>query len=439
MKLSKSKLLLLSFMLFSLFFGAGNLIFPPLLGQQSASNALPATIGFLITAVVLPVLGVIVVSKFHGLTPLASKVDKHFALIFTLLIYISIGPGLGIPRAGSVPFEMAIAPYLPSNSNLTLWMFVYTTIFFLIVLWLCLNPGKLVKRVGSILTPSLLILILIVFVVFIFKSDKKIGMPLDLYLNNSFLQGFIDGYQTMDTIAALNFGLVIVITLNNFGIEKDQDILKHTILSGIIAGSILALVYIMLSVMGTYTSAIYPADPNGALILRRIASSLFGDFGAILIAGIFTLACLTTCVGLINSISQYFSTLIKKISYTKWVLIITTISFLICNLGLNMILSISIPVLNSVYPISIVLIILGLFNKYLSNNRFIYKLVIYPTFVISVIYSLEQIGLRINFISLILNYIPLYNQGFGWVLISIIMALISILLNTFIKSKKMAD
>lgn len=439
MKLSKSKLLLLSFMLFSLFFGAGNLIFPPLLGQQSASNALPATIGFLITAVILPVLGVIVVSKFHGLSPLASKVDKHFALVFTLLIYISIGPGLGIPRAGSVPFEMAIAPYLPSNSNLTLWMFIYTTIFFLIVLWLCLNPGKLVKRVGSFLTPSLLILILVVFVVFIFKSDKKIGVPLDLYLNNSFLQGFIDGYQTMDTIAALNFGLVIVITLNNFGIEKDQDILKHTILSGSIAGSILALVYIMLSVMGTYTSAIYPADPNGALILRRIASSLFGDFGAILIAGIFTLACLTTCVGLINSISQYFSTLIKKISYTKWVLIITTISFLICNLGLNMILSISIPVLNAVYPISIVLIILGLFDKYLSNNRFIYKLVIYPTFVISVIYSLEQIGLRINFISLILNFIPLYNQGFGWVLISIIMTLISILLNTFLKSKKMAD
>ena len=144
MKLDKKSIVIISFMLFSLFFGAGNLIFPPLLGQQSGSNTFLSILGFLITAVILPVLGVIVVGKFGGLTELAGKVDKKFAIVFTLLIYLSIGPGLGIPRAGSVPFEMAIAPYLKENSNLSICMLVYTTIFFIIVLWLCLNPGKLV-------------------------------------------------------------------------------------------------------------------------------------------------------------------------------------------------------------------------------------------------------------------------------------------------------
>lgn len=436
MKLTKSKLLLVSFMLFSLFFGAGNLIFPPLLGQQASTAALPATIGFLITAVILPVLGVIVVSKFNGLTTLGNNVGKTFSLVFTLLIYLSIGPGLGIPRAGSVPFEMAITPILPEGSNLTLWMIIYTTIFFAIVLWLCLTPGKLVKRIGSFLTPSLLGLILILFIVFLFKSDKATNVPLDIYSNNAFLQGFVDGYQTMDTIAALNFGLVIMLTLNKFGINTEKGIMKYTIISGIIAGIILASVYIMLTIIGTYTSGLYPADANGALILRRIAGDMFGQAGSFLIAGIFTLACLTTCVGLVNSISEYFSTLFKKVSYTKWVIIITILSYLICNLGLNAILSISIPILNALYPVSIVLIILGLCHKFIKNNRFIYKLVVYSTFLISIISAIEGLGINLGFISSALSFIPLYSKGFGWVIISIIMALISIFLNIFLPKKE---
>ena len=145
MKLTKKNLVVVSFMLFSMFFGAGNLIFPPFLGQNAGSNAVIAIIGFLITAVLLPVLGVIVVAKFDGLDKLGMKVGKHFALIFTILIYLSIGPGLGIPRAASVPFEMAVLPYLPSGSNTTLFMILYSFIFFALVLWLCLTPQKLVK------------------------------------------------------------------------------------------------------------------------------------------------------------------------------------------------------------------------------------------------------------------------------------------------------
>ena len=167
MKLTKKNILLLSFTVFSLFFGAGNLIFPPHLGEQAGSNTAFAFIGFLITAVILPVVGVIVVGKFNGLTNLANKVGTKFSLIFTLLIYISIGPGLGIPRAGSVPFEMAVYPYLKEGANFKLWMAIYTLVFFAVVLWLCLNPGKLVKRIGTFLTPSLLLLIIIMFVTFL--------------------------------------------------------------------------------------------------------------------------------------------------------------------------------------------------------------------------------------------------------------------------------
>ena len=420
MKLTKKNMIMISFMLFSLFFGAGNLIFPPLLGQQAGANSFWAVLGFLITAVVLPVLGVIVVGKFGGLTVVANKVGTVFSLIFTVLIYLSIGPGLGIPRAGSVPFEMAIAPYLPEGANTTLWMFVYTLVFFALVLWLCFNPGKLVKRIGTFLTPSLLVLILVLFITFIIKFDKSVALPDELYQNNAFLQGFVDGYQTMDTIAALNFGLVIALTLSSFGIKEEKGIIKHTVLAGVFAGVILTSVYVMLAVIGTSTSGVYPQDPNGALILRRVVYDLFGDFGAILLAAIFTLACLTTCVGLTNSISSYFSKLFKKISYTKWVIIITIASFLICNLGLNMILSISVPILNAIYPASIVLIVLGLFDKYLNNNKLVYKLCIYSTLVVSVIYSLDEL-FELGFISNLLSYLPLYNQGFGWVLICLVM------------------
>ena len=435
MKLDKKSIVIISFMLFSLFFGAGNLIFPPLLGQQSGSNTFLSILGFLITAVILPVLGVIVVGKFGGLTELAGKVDKKFAIVFTLLIYLSIGPGLGIPRAGSVPFEMAIAPYLKENSNLNIWMLVYTTIFFIIVLWLCLNPGKLVKRIGTFLTPSLLILIVVLFFTFLLKFNKSVASPEKVYYNAPFLQGFIDGYQTMDTIAALNFGLVIAITLGNFGVKEEKGIIKYTIIAGIFAGIILTLVYVMLSVMGAATSGVYDSALNGAIILRQIMHDLFGGFGAFFLAAIFTLACLTTCVGLTNSISAYFAKLFKKISYKKWVIIITIVSFLICNLGLNMILSVSIPVLNAIYPVSIVLIIIGLLDKYIKNFKYTFKLCIYSTLFISVLYAIDEL-FNLGFISDILAYIPLYSQGFGWVIVCIVMFGISVLLNVVFNKKK---
>ena len=155
MNLKKKQVLLVSFMLFSLFFGAGNLIFPPFLGQNAGENTPLAIATFLITAVALPVLGVIVVARFDGLEKLSRKVNPVFAMLFTILIYLSIGPGLGIPRAASLPFEMAVAPYMPKDANLTVIMLVFSLVFFLIAGWLAMTPKKLVERIGKFLTPSL--------------------------------------------------------------------------------------------------------------------------------------------------------------------------------------------------------------------------------------------------------------------------------------------
>ena len=427
MKLTKEKMLLISFMLFSLFFGAGNLIFPPFLGQNAGSKTPLAMLGFLLTAVVLPVLGVIVVAQFDGLDKLAANAGKKFALVFTLLIYLSIGPGLGIPRAASVPFEMAVAPYLPQGANTRLCMVIYSLVFFVIALWLCLNPGKLVERIGHFLTPSLLTLLCVLFFTFLFKGNVDIARPQAAYAAAPFLKGFSEGYQTMDTIAALNFGLVIAITLRTFGIDDEKDLIKHTVYAGIFAGSILALVYMMLSYMGMCSSNVYTIQDNGAWTLRNIVYQLYGPVGAYLLAAIFSLACLTTCVGLINSISQYFSVLFKKISYRKWVFIIVLFSFLICNLGLNAILGISIPILNAIYPVAIVLIILGLTHRFNGGNKFAYPMVIAGTSLVSVIYALDETGFSLGFITDICKKLPLYSMGFCWVCVAAVMYVISLL------------
>ena len=435
MKLGKRNLLVVSVMLFALFFGAGNLIFPPFLGQNAGTHTLAAMVGFLATAVILPVLGVVVVARFDGLEKLGQQVGKRFSLVFTLLIYLSIGPGLGIPRAASVPFEMAVAPYLPQGAPLKVWMAVYSLVFFLVALWLCLNPGKLVDRIGRGLTPAMLTLLTLLFVCFLFRGQTQVAQPRESYAAAPLLKGFTEGYNTMDTIAALNFGLVISTTLASFGLREKRDRMRYTVLAGLLAGTILALVYAMLSYMGMCSSGVYDLQENGAWTLRCIVYQVFGGPGAVLLAAIFTLACLTTCVGLINSISQYFSTLFAAVSYRTWVFVITFFSLLVCNLGLNMILSISVPVLNAIYPVSIVLILLGLTHGLWKQNRFVYPLTVLGTGAVSVLYALGDAGVPLGSLGLLLHRLPLYKLGFGWLGVAAAMLTLSLLAGAFTKAK----
>lgn len=429
MRLTKKQTVLVSFMLFSLFFGAGNLIFPPFLGQNAGECTPQAILTFCITAVVLPVLGVIVVAKFHGLENLASKVHPKFAIVYSILIYLSIGPGLGIPRAASLPFEMAVAPYLPSGTNTKLFLLIFSFVFFSIAYWLASNPNKLVDRIGKFLTPSLLSLIVLLFIGFVFNGEKVVVGAQDVYASNPYVKGFLEGYLTMDTIAALNFGFVISTTLTNLGIKDDNLKIKQIVKCGIIAGTILALVYFMLSYMGMCSSGVFSIQENGAWTLRCIVEQVYGEIGALLLAAIFTLACLTTCVGLITSCSQYYSTLTKKISYQKWVTIITLFSFLICNQGLNTLLSLSIPLLDMIYPMSIMLILMGLSNSLFKDNKYIYPVTITTVGMISVIYAFENIGLKLPFITNLCHTLPLYSLGLGWVVIAIVSIACSFILD----------
>lgn len=425
MQLSKKQVVFVSFMLFSLFFGAGNLIFPPFLGQNAGNLTPQSILFFCITAVALPVLGVIVVSKFDGLENLANLVHPKFAMIYTILIYLSIGPGLGIPRAASLPFEMAVAPYLPEEVNTKIALVLFSSVFFCVAVWLAYTPNKLVDRIGKFLTPSLLCLIVFVFINFLFNGTKNIAQAQPAYMENPYVKGFLEGYLTMDTIAALNFGFVISTTLQTLGIKNKEKTISYTVLCGTIAGIILASVYFMLSYMGMCSSGVFEIQENGAWTLRCIVHDLFGEFGAIVLAAIFTLACLTTCVGLITSISQYFSTLTKKITYQHWVYIIAIFSFMICNQGLNALLSLSIPLLDAIYPISIMLIVLGLSHKWLNNNPYIYSFTIFSVGFISIFYALENAGITLSIHSLF-HLLPFYSLGLGWVTIAIIAILLSL-------------
>ncbi|TGY43466.1 branched-chain amino acid transport system II carrier protein [Clostridium sartagoforme] len=429
--LSKKDLLFIGLMLFSLFFGAGNLIFPPFMGEAAGEKTWIVLLGFSVTAVGFPVLGVIAVAKSGGLTNLAKRVNPIFATIFTILIYLSIGPGLGIPRAGSLPFEMAVAPYLPESFSLKLALFIYTLIFFAIAYWLSMSPGKLVDRMGKILTPALLFLILIMLIGSFIKPLGGYGVAVNGYEVSSFFKGFIDGYLTMDTIAALNFGIVIALAIRSKGVSDDKAVVSLSIKAGLIAGVLLAIIYGMLAHLGATSGGRFGLMENGAQTLTNITMYIFGKPGAVLLASIFTLACLTTSVGLITSCSQYFSTFTSKISYENWVRILTVFSMLVANMGLTKILSISVPILNAIYPIAIMLIVLSMFDFVFKSNKYIYGLTILFTGVVSIIDAMGQAGLAKDSLLKIISYFPLYNEGLAWIVPAILGIVIGLAIKLF--------
>ena len=437
-KLKRKDFIHVSIMLFGLFFGAGNLIFPPLLGNQSGENLWIAFLGFAITAIVFPVVGAIVVGKTEGLTNLASRVGPIFALVFTTAIYISIGPGMGIPRAGSVPFEMAIAPYLPESFSITLARLVYTFVFFTVAMWICLNPSKLVVRVGKYLTPSLLLLITLMFVRVVLLPSN-VGQPVGDYANAPLVKGFLSGYETMDAIAALNFGFVIAVSIKRFGIKDKKTVTKYTVKSGLIAGSLLTIVYGMLSLIGMRTSGLLVGAKNGVVILTANVREAFGEFGLVLLAGIFTLACLTTCVGLITSGGEYFHTLFKeKLSYRSWVYIWTIFSFLMANFGLNKLLEFSIPLLSIIYPVALVLIVMGVSHDLLKYGKLSYLLSAIVAVVLPVINVLAiNFKISIPFLTNLEKGLPLADKGLSWLLPTLVVLVVAYIVEKLINSEKL--
>lgn len=409
-RLSRKNFIYTGLLLFSMFFGAGNLIFPPFSGNQAGTSVFGAMLGISITAVLFPVLGVAAVAKTDGLDNLAGRVHKIFALSFSVLIYLSIGPMIAIPRAATVPFEMAFLPYLPQDFSPKLALLIFSFIFFALTYWLSAMPNKLVDRMGKILSPLLILFILVIFVV-IAVGPKNIAPPTGNYSNSAFLQGFIDGYQTMDVAAALVFGLVVTVIMKSYQLTDRNVIVKSTILIGILAGIILGIIYFMIGYVGAAGSGFSQSGENGAQILSRMVIGSFGNFGIVIVGITFLLACLTTCVGLVTSCSEYFSSLIPKISYKAFALIITIFSFAIANQGLSKILSFSVPILIFLYPICFVLIGLAFLDPLFKGNRRVYQITVGATAVLSFLDAF-QTNLEID----IMKKLPLGDFGLSWVL-----------------------
>ena len=434
-KLTRSQFLQLSIMLFGLFFGAGNLIFPPLLGNQAGSATFISLLAFCVTAVLFPVLGAIVVGKTNGLSNLARRVGPVFSVVFTTAIYLSIGPGLGIPRAGSVPFEMAIAPYVPEALNLNIVRFVYTLVFFTIALLICLKPNKLVERVGKFLTPTLLLMILFMFVRIV-MMDKNIAAPSGDYLKAPVTKGFLAGYETMDAVAALNFGFVIAQAIRRFGVEDENEVTKYEIKAGLLAGSVLFIVYAMLSCIGMIGSEKFAGAENGAQVLSESMKLVLGEFGLVLLAFIFTLACLTTCVGLITSGGEYFEKLFNnKLSYKAWVYIWTLFSFIMANFGLNKLLAFSVPLLQIIYPVALVLIVMGISHKYLNYSKVSYV----SSAVVAVGLPLVEVldktfKINFGFVTNFVKSLALYEEGLAWLLPTIFVLVFTSLVVKLVES-----
>ncbi|MED1622860.1 branched-chain amino acid transport system II carrier protein BrnQ3 [Bacillus pseudomycoides] len=414
---SKKHVFFTGLMLFSLFFGAGNLIFPPMLGQNAGENFWPAMLGFLLTGVGLPLLTVIAISlSGNGMQQLASHVHPLFGILFTVVVYIAIGPSMGIPRVANVAYEMGVSSFLPETIRTSsLSLFIYTVIFFTIVFWLSLNPSKLVDRIGNVLTPILLFSIFLLFVKNVFTPLGNSGPAMQEYQTSPIFKGFMEGYLTMDTISALAFGIIVVNAIRSKGVEDRKAVAIATTKAGLIAATGLVLVYGALGWLGV-TSVSLGYAKNGGQLLTVIVQQLFGPYGLALLAVIVTLACLTTCVGLVSACSQYFSTLFTKFSYKGIAGIICVLGLLVANLGLTKIIAISVPILLVVYPIAIVLVLLSLLHKYFGGYRSVYVGALIGAAVISMFDGLKQGNVSVTFITSYFEFIPFYNEGIGWLL-----------------------
>jgi branched-chain amino acid:cation transporter, LIVCS family len=416
-----SELVAVGLMLFALFFGAGNMIFPPALGQGAGSDVWIALTGFIISGVGIPLLGVIVIALRGGdLSELAGRIHPTFALIFASIIYLCLGAFVSVPRTATVSYEMGIAPFLPEGfGNHTILLAVFSFAYFVVTFYLALNPSKLVDRIGKLLTPILLVLIGIIVAKAFITPIGEFTEPTEVYASPLF-KGFIDGYFTLDGLAALVFGNVVIQSLRDKGIKNQSSIAKITIVSAFIAAAGLLLVYVALAYLGA-SSVSLGMEANGGVILTNVVSHLFGDLGLVLLGLAIACACLTTSVGLVAACGTFFSTKVfPSISYKKMVLVFCVVSFFIANIGLTQLNALALPMLIAIYPIAIVLIVLSLVEHYVRVPVFVYIGGMIGAFLVSIFDAIKSANFSIDPVVSILKYIPLFNVGMGWLVPAII-------------------
>lgn len=412
-KISFKEILIIGLALFAMFFGAGNLIFPPSIGLIAGEKWKAALLGFSLTGIGLPILGVLAVTVSGGsIQSLLNKVGPKFATFFSTLIIILIGPLLAIPRTGATAFELGIKPLFPSVHPI-----LGSVIFFGLTLLFTIKSSDIIDVIGKFLTPILLTMISAIIIKGILTP---IGMPVNTQIAKPFSIGFENGYQTMDLLAAVVFGSIIADDIKNKGIINKKEQFKTVAQTGLIAGVGLSIVYGGLLYLGATGSSVFTQGMEKVSLTTNIINILMGSFGEIILSLCVYSACITTSIGLTATVGQFFNDLSKdKISYKTIVIISTLISIIISNIGVESIVTFADPILKIVYPIAIVLVIINVFDNLIKNKK-IYIGATIGTFCVSLIDGLSAMGVNTSVVGDFVQNLPLADSGLGWLLPAIL-------------------
>lgn len=396
--------------LFSMFFGAGNVIFPPYLGMTAASMWVPAFICYYIADIGLAMLAILAMLKCDSdIEGITCRIGRIPAVLLSTLVVLCVGPMLAIPRTAATTFEMGVSPIFPGVNPM-----VASIAFFMLIWVLCVKEASVVDIVGKFLTPALFIGLMIVIIKGIIDPLGPIAA--EPKVSNIITSGIISGYQTMDVLAALIFGVIIVKTVKEKGYTEIKA--KNAVIggAGLVAGAGLLIVYFGLAHLGATASTMYGVDVSRSTLILEIIKNLLGNVGMVIFGIVVALACITTAVALVSSSGAYFSRLSKgRVSYKVIVTIVCVISPVIANIGLDEIIAISEPVLSIVYAPALTLIILTIVGDKIKNDN-VFKAAALGAFLISVLETAANHGLGFQFV----NYLPFHHFGFGWLLPTVI-------------------
>ena len=413
----------LGFMTFALFIGAGNIIFPPIVAQQAGEHVWLAAFGFLITAVGLPVITIIALSRVEGsIQILSSPLGKIASLILTITCYLTVGPLFATPRTATVSYEIGFSSYLGTSSSSLL---IYSAIYFSVVTLISLYPNKILDTVGYVLSPLKILSLTILGIAAMMIPTGFVPPAINNYIDSPVSEGFVNGYLTMDTLGALVFGIVIIQAIRSRGVSNPKLITRYAVIASIISGIGLTVVYLSLFKLGLGSHEVAANASNGAVILHAYVQHAFGDLGSIFLSAMIFIACMVTAIGLTCACAEYFSS-ITKIGYKVWVFILIGFSFIISNLGLTKLIAFSAPVLSAIYPPAIVVIMLSFGWKFFNHPR----RVIAPVTAVSLVFGLLD-GLKVaNFeLPYALTHLPLAEQNLAWLIPSLVVFVIAVVID----------
>ena len=422
-----NRLILISgLMLFSFFFGAGNLIFPPMLGYTAQENMWVAMIGFSITGILLPYLTVIVVAYMNGgVESIGNKVHPLSGTIFAICIYASIGALYGIPRAANVAYEIGTRNVLPVHNQFTL--IIFSAVFFLIVYLIALYPNRIIDNLGKYLTPILICIIAILCILVIINPEGSIGESGGDFAQTPLISGVLEGYFTMDLVAALAFSVVIVQSFKLNGVNNQKLLVKNVVKAGFISAILLLIIYFALAYVGATTDQ--AGFKDGTDILTFNSLRVFGTFGNLIFGVIVILACLTTCIGLVNACSAFAMKKLPKISYKVFVLIFSLLGLLVSTLGLELILEIAVPLLTFIYPTSIVLVLISLLSIFIPfEMKYSFIIPTIATLIISLLQILNDFNL-FKLLNVLYMHLPLADIQLAWLVPFIILLIIGLIID----------